>query len=1267
MAPPRKGNLHQWKHPFDADYPFEAVLSGSWQPVKHIEVSSGKTTLHFMDTQQIQTPLSSSSDIRIGSRKATSSDCSNFLRSRMDISMLLGFRHHDDNSYQFSPIPMWIDARINSIHRQPHDKSDKCLCQFYVNFYDDQGSLGTEMKTLSKEDNVIGIDQIFILQRLQHNTSEGFLKENKNCEVKPYRWDFSEDCSSLSQSRLILGKFLSDLSWFVMTSFLKKVSFSIQSFQNKIVYQVMGNDTEVTSPFLINVVNFKLKNGSLVPIISQFDAMHDYDEEEDEVKLIPSNEIGSVRRSKRRNVQPERYVGCAVEKLEVGNFRTWPYKRGTYVKKNENSCSDSDSDSDSEEDDSESDEKVNKVEKTDEVKLGDAEQNDHGDEISSKYDHLTNDILQKAKENGADALNLDPCNDQSAISCTEEVDDNVTLGRYYSYCREKLKRKQFDRGLNDIDFGNKWEGIHFKKGAQTKRFHWTNISQVHDEQRHKGSRTLNANASKEIIDTYMKNFDSLPTEEEKNVNEPWQETSKLEQKEDEKIPKSDDEEEESPENLNALWEELDTALTSSYLLNGNEGSKAAEVSPDTEKESKETCEHDFRLDEEIGIYCTRCGFVKTAIRDISQPIMENPKWHKEKKQSSGKDKEEKSEQNVDEVDNKDLFPTHANDLDEPISKENENVWELIPELKEKMHAHQKKAFEFLWQNIAGSTEPARMKENSETSGGCVISHAPGAGKTFLIISFLVSYLKLFPGKKPLVLAPKTTLYTWRKEFKKWKVPVPVYLIHARQTSRHLTTLKPTILPGFPKPTSDVKHVLDCINKIQKWNSHPSVLVMGYTSFFSLMRSEESKFEHRKYMAKALRENPGILILDEGHNPRSTKSRLRKCLMKLPTELRILLSGTLFQNNFCEYFNTLCLARPKFVHEVLHELDSKYRRKGEMVNKAPHLLEARARKFFLDNIEKKINSDIDEEKMLGLHMLRKITTSFIDVYDSGNSSDTLPGLQIYTLLMNTSDEQHEIIQKLQKKMAKSSSYLLEVELLITLGSIHPWLIKTAAACAAKFFPDEELKKLETSKFNLRKGSKVRFVLSLISRVVKKEKVLIFCHNLAPIRFLIELFEKYFQWLNGKEILLLTGELDLFERGKVIDKFEDPRGSSKVLLASINACAEGISLTAASRVIFLDSEWNPSKTKQAIARAFRPGQQKMVYVYQLLTTGSMEEDKFRRTTWKEWISCMIFSQEFVEDPSKWQAEKIEDNILREMVEEDKSKAIHMIMKNEKASTT
>ena len=77
--------------------------------------------------------------------------------------------------------------------------------------------------------------------------------------------------------------------------------------------------------------------------------------------------------------------------------------------------------------------------------------------------------------------------------------------------------------------------------------------------------------------------------------------------------------------------------------------------------------------------------------------------------------------------------------------------------------------------------PSLMEQESKKRGGCVISHSPGAGKTFLVTSFLVSYLKLFRGKRPLVLAPKTTLYTWYKEIIKWKVPVPVYQIHGCKT------------------------------------------------------------------------------------------------------------------------------------------------------------------------------------------------------------------------------------------------------------------------------------------------------------------------------------------------------------------------------------------------------------------------------------------------------------------------------------------------------
>jgi DNA repair and recombination RAD54-like protein len=79
---------------------------------------------------------------------------------------------------------------------------------------------------------------------------------------------------------------------------------------------------------------------------------------------------------------------------------------------------------------------------------------------------------------------------------------------------------------------------------------------------------------------------------------------------------------------------------------------------------------------------------------------------------------------------------------------------------------------------------------------------------------------------------------------------------------------------------------------------------------------------------------------------------------------------------------------------------------------------------------------------------KINSSFIDFYDSGILL-ILFLVYNFTLLMNMSDEQHVIVQKLQKKMVEYTGYPLEVELLITLALIHPWLIKTAATCAEFF--------------------------------------------------------------------------------------------------------------------------------------------------------------------------------------------------------------------------
>ncbi|KAK4786110.1 hypothetical protein SAY86_002799 [Trapa natans] len=1282
-----KRNLYQSKHGF-APYPFEAAWSGSWWPVERIRINNGHMHICSVDGQYVQKNCGPLASLRIRSRPANSSDCICFLRPGIDVCVLSGE----------SSKPIWVDARISSIQRRSHEAS--CSCRFYVKLYIMQRPLGSSRGVLGKETTMMGIDKISILQRLEPPQIVGQL----------HRWATSEDSTSLPRTKILTGKFLTDLSWLIVASSLKRVSFDIRSLNEKLVYQVSGSGDPVKT------VNFKIENDVIVSEVFE----HGLKEESDHEDVVSDDhksnsqilsDVVELRRSKRRNIQPERFLGCDVSKLNINPYRwglvKWKPQTddddlhiplavlfGKRRKVNSGDC-----------------QKVMGCLDWSKTRATILDQKQGDDSFSTCHGRKPGSGGRRGRKPGSGGRRgckpesegrrgrklgsggrrgrkrkLDglqdpeiscasfgvyntPIKSEKIIDCSGEGgsygsgSSGYAGGNPFGYYPEKTPS---DRKKNSGDlYGMDMLGMSWVKNASVKKDERRKYSRLPakkvymNEERIFGQRTLSAGLYKDLINSYMKRIDSSKIKDDVPLTDQWQEfqsRNKASYKKgirlDPIMDEPEEEEEEEETELDMLWREMELCMTSSYLFEDNEGPKTDAINENCEKPMN-ICPHDFKLDEEIGIICKLCGIVSTEVKDIAPNFIQTTYGTTENKARSGEMEQEQADDEGLDI----SYKSTISHMD--LSEEKKSVWNLIPDIAKKLHLHQRKAFEFLWKNVAGSLIPADMDLSGKKTGGCVVSHTPGAGKTFLIIAFLVSYLKLFPGKRPLVLAPKTTLYTWHKEFVKWQIPIPVYLIHGRRSYRVFRQDRMEF-EGLPKPGQDVMHVLDCLEKIQKWHAHPSVLVMGYTSFLTLMR-ENSKFAHREHMAKILRESPGLLILDEGHNPRSTKSRLRKVLMKVETDLRILLSGTLFQNNFCEYFNTLCLARPKFITEVLKVLDPKFKGKKK---KARNLLESQARKFFIDNIGKKIDSNNAEERMMGLNMLRKFTSGFIDAYEGG-SSDFLPGLQSYTLMMNPTDIQLQVLLKLHRIMAHYRGYPLELELLITLGSIHPWLIKTAC-CATKFFSPAELSELDKHKFDIKKGSKVKFVLSLVYRVFQKEKTLIFCHNIAPIHLFIELFQNIFGWKKGREVLVLSGDLELFERGQVMDQFEEPGSPSRVLIASINACAEGISLTAASRVILLDSEWNPSKTKQAIARAFRPGQQKMVYVYQLLAANTLEEDKYRRTTWKEWVSCMIFSEAFVEDPSHWQAQKIGDEILREMVEEDRSKSIHMIMKNEKAST-
>ncbi len=77
-----------------------------------------------------------------------------------------------------------------------------------------------------------------------------------------------------------------------------------------------------------------------------------------------------------------------------------------------------------------------------------------------------------------------------------------------------------------------------------------------------------------------------------------------------------------------------------------------------------------------------------------------------------------------------------------------------------------------------------------------------------------------------------------------------------------------------------------------------------------------------------------------------------------------------------------------------------------------------------------------------------------------------------------------------------------------------------------------------------------------------------------------------------------------RASLVDSFQSQVGPA-IFLVSLKAGGTGITLHAADYVFLLDPWWNPAVEEQAINRIHRIGQKKPVFIYRLITPGTLEE--------------------------------------------------------------
>jgi DNA repair and recombination RAD54-like protein len=325
-------------------------------------------------------------------------------------------------------------------------------------------------------------------------------------------------------------------------------------------------------------------------------------------------------------------------------------------------------------------------------------------------------------------------------------------------------------------------------------------------------------------------------------------------------------------------------------------------------------------------------------------------------------------------------------------------------------------------------------------------------------------------------------------------------------------------------------------------------------------------------------------------------------------------------------------------------------------KAEEETEARSRKLFLEEIGSKLDITNEEEFRNGMKKYRSITRSFVHSYD-GEILNILPGLKESVVLLQITRMQEDLLNEVKKLRLRSviSDYV------DTLINIHPSLLLEVEIPRNSLSIDDE--KLQQMRNDPSGGGKVQFILDMANRCqLTKEKLLIFSQYIAPLRLMKEHLEGRFK------VFFITGKSLVLERQDIMESFNDGNGGTQILLASLTACGEGINLTGASRVIFLDMHWNPSRMKQASSRAFRIGQKNVVYTYWLIASGEKEANKYTRIEKKASLSRSITASKAEECGHKQQENNTnapnavgEDVILDDLVKNSALKIIDVVRRS------
>nr|XP_019011335.1 TATA-binding protein-associated factor [Kwoniella pini CBS 10737]OCF50116.1 TATA-binding protein-associated factor [Kwoniella pini CBS 10737] len=460
--------------------------------------------------------------------------------------------------------------------------------------------------------------------------------------------------------------------------------------------------------------------------------------------------------------------------------------------------------------------------------------------------------------------------------------------------------------------------------------------------------------------------------------------------------------------------------------------------------------------------------------------------------------------------------------------------------------------------------------------------------------------------------------------------------HHERAARHLHTKSvdtshlPSLIVCPPTLTGHWYH------EILKFTPHLKPLqYVGTAGERTLLRSRIpfhdviiSSYESvRSDIAELTKINFLYCVLDEGHIIKNSKTKLSVAVKQVKAQHRLLLSGTPIQNNVLELWSLFDFLMPgflgnermfndKFSKPILVDREGKATPKErEAAASALEALHKQVLPFLLRRLKEDVLNDLPPKIIQDYYCeLSSIQKHLYDEFSKSQAAQEA-GEEVST----ETKAQGHVFQSLQylRKLCNHPALVLGDQ-----PDRFKQIQKKLGAESANDIHDLSVSpKMEALK-QLLTDCGIGQPIDKLSDDVNQHRVLIFC-QLRPMLDLIErdLFGKS---MPSVSYMRMDGSTDPKKRHAIVQTFNS-NPTIDVLLLTTSVGGLGLNLTGADTVIFVDHDWNPMKDLQAMDRAHRLGQRKVVNVYRLITRGTLEEKIMGLQRFKLNIASSVVTQQ------------------------------------------